>query len=147
MEWLSNINDMISLVGVPGVVVVMWAIMPIIILVSMSTVFVSVQKQSKKNEKALTTQLEGLTNAITILSAQVQVPPLNLEDALDYFYLVMNSHVLKKLRYLGNILEKNSIQERMEQIKKNIDKEFKNITMSECEKLSKKKRLLEIWGR
>lgn len=138
LGWIENINSMISLVGVPGVVVVMWAIMPILILISMSTVFISVQKQSKKNEKALTIQLDALTAAITMLSCQIQSPPLNVDDSIDYFYLVMKSQLLERLRFLGGILKKNCIIERKAQIKKNIDSEFRKLTIEDCDKLSKK---------
>lgn len=145
----SNISGIVSEVGVSGFLLVMWAVMPILILVLMSGVFVSTQKNAKNNDKifvkqieglntTFATQLTGLAEAIITLSKQVQNPPLNLEDAIDYYYLVMNSHVMKKLRYLGGILEINSIHERSEQIKKNIGKEFGTITMQECHKLSKK---------
>lgn len=138
MEWFENLTQMVEMIGAWGVVVVMWAVMPILILVVMTTIFTSIQKQSRQNNKALTSQLESLANAISSLTDRVQVPPLTVDDSIDYYYLVMNSHVLRKLRYLGGILRKNSISSRKSQIKKNIEKEFKAITISECSKLSRK---------
>ena len=138
MDWFEDLTQMVEMIGAWGVVVVLWAVMPILILVVMTTIFTSIQKQSRQNNNALTGQIERLTEAITILTAMVQLPPMNVEDSIDYYYLVMNSHVLRKLRYLGGTLRKNSIESRKAQIKKNIEKEFKAITISECSKLSKK---------
>lgn len=145
MDWVGELNTMVSSVGVPGVVIVLWAVMPLIILSTFTMIIISNGKRSKENEKlkikndvVLADQLGSLASSITILSSQILHPPLNTVDAIDYYYLLRSFYVRKKIGYLGEILEKNCIHERQDQIKKNINKEFWNITMLECSKLSKK---------
>jgi len=147
MNWLGNLNEMVQLVGVPGVIVVLWAVMPLVLTTLLIAVITIGGKQSRQNNRALTQQMESLTLAISNLSDKVLAPPMNLEDSLEHFHLVMGNHVMRELRYLGGILRKNSIHSRTIQIKKNIAKEFKAITISECFKLSKKKTVCGDMGK
>ena len=147
MNWLQSLNEMVQLVGVPGVIFVLWAVMPFLLTTLFITVITIWAKQSRQNNHALTQQMESLTVAISNLSDKVLDPPMNLEDSLEYFHLVMGSHVMRKLRCLGGILRKNSIYSRTTQIKKNIAKEFKAITISECFRLSKKKTVCGDMGK
>lgn len=147
VEWLEYINNLVSMVGVPGFVIVLWAVMPLVLTVLLITVMSIGAKQSRQNNKAFTKQMESLTIAINHLSDKVLDPPMNLEDSMDYFYLVMKDHVMQKLRYLGDILRANSIHVREKQITKNIENEFRSITTKEANKLSRKKSVCGDMGK
>ena len=147
MDWLGDVNEMVKLVGVPGVVVVLWAVMPLVLTALLITIISIGAKQSRDNNQAFTKQMESLTIAISNLSDKVLDPPMNLADSLEYFYLVMNEHVGKKLSYLGEILRKNSINNRKSKIQKNIENEFRSITTKEANKLSRKKSVCGDMGK
>ena len=147
MNWLEYLKEMVGMVGVPGVVVVLWSVMPLLLTVLLITVISIGARQSRQNNKAFNKQMESLTIAINHLSDKVLDPPMNLEDSLDYFYLVLKDHVIQKLRYLGDILRANSIHIRERQIKKNIENEFRSITTKEANKLSRKKSVCGDMGK
>jgi hypothetical protein len=151
LEWLKPV---VETAGIQGVVVVMWAIMPILMIFLIAVVIRSNYKQNKaiiesneRNNEAMTRQIGNLADAINNLSERVLDPPMNLEDSVDYFYLVMHEHVGKKLNYLGDILRKNSINSRKEQIQKGIENRFKSITTREAAKLSRKRSVCGDMGK
>lgn len=136
VDWLSEINIMLSTIGLPGVVIVLWAIMPLLMTVLLITIQINNSKQSKSNNAAFSKQIENLTSAITILTDKVSSPYLETRQSIVLFRAIMAEHVNKKLNYLGDVLTKNDIHNRRNQIEKNISRNFKRITAEETEKLS-----------
>lgn len=61
----------------------------------------------------------------------------NKEDALAYFKLILREHISRKLEIIWDILEKNSIDKRMTEIKARIKTEFDTITQDWVHRLSK----------
>lgn len=62
---------------------------------------------------------------------------LEKQDAIDYFRLVMTSHIKQKLDIIGEILDKNDIYKRRHEIERRIRTDFIRITKDWVEKLSK----------
>lgn len=136
MDWLEALRDMVIAIGVPGVVIVLWAILPLIMTVLLISIITIGSKQSKRNNEAFTKQIESLTSAIIILTDKVSSPYLDTRCSLIIYKSIMKEHVSLKIKLLEEILEKNSIQTRRLQIEDNIEREFKRITAEESDKLS-----------
>ena len=81
-------------------------------------------------------QMKNLANAITVLTEKVSSPYLDHKQSLVVYRAIMTEQIQRKVNLLRDILVKNSIHERREQIESNIEIEFKHITSVECEKLS-----------
>jgi len=119
LEWIGDLNELVGTVG-PWVAII---ILLIVLLISMVLMF------SK--------QMNNLVSAIRTLSEQVSSPYMDPEESLIVFRSIMRDHIWTKLEFIGATLEKNHIDTRGPQIKKNIERKFKQITNSEAEKLSK----------
>lgn len=154
MNWLSDLNEVLGMIGMSGFLIVLWSLMPVLMLVFLIMFIGLASRHSRENNKAirennaaLTEQIKSLADAVAHLSDKVIDPPMGLEDSLEYFYLIMHEHVGKKLEYLGDILRKNSINSRKKQIQKNIANEFQAITTKEAAKLSRKKSVCGDMGK
>lgn len=147
VEWLSEINVMLSTIGLPGVIIVLWAIMPLLMTVLLITIQVNNSKQSKANNESFAKQIEDLASAIISLTDKVSSPYLETRQSVVLFRAIMAEHVNKKLNYLGDVLTKNDIQNRRPQIEQNLSREFKRITAEETEKLSGYKSVCGDMGR
>ncbi len=91
--------------------------------------------------------MKGLTQALTILTDKVSSPYLTSEQSIDLFRSIMSEQIQQELKLIGNILEKNDIQTRKDQIKININRQFKSITTKESERLSKYKSVCGDMGK
>jgi len=129
MDWLEYVLELVKLEGAMGAISVLLA----------SSILIMFLMFSKR--------MEGLTKAIIILTDKVSSPYLNSILSVRLFRNVMSNHISKKLSYLGNILDINNILEREEQIKKNIGREFKNITTEEAHILSEYKSVCGDMGK
>lgn len=136
MDWLDSINELVSVAGVMGTVTILLVITMIFMIKSFS-----------KQMKAQADATSDLANAVSTLTAKVSSPYIDMERSLIIFRSVMKEHVQKKLEYLSDVLEKNSINERRSQIEKNIEQKFKDITGGEAFKLSQFKSVAGDMGR
>lgn len=119
LDWIGDLNELVEAAGPSGAI----SILTLVALVAVIVMF--------------TKRMQSLTDAIIILTNQVSAPYLEPEESLIIFRSIMRDHVWTKLEFIGNTLEHNHIRERENQIKKNIEREFKRITTMEAEKLSK----------
>ncbi len=129
VDFLEYLNTLVESQGFAGTMALLLAVA----LISMFSMF------SKR--------MKGLTEAITILTDKVSSPYLPVEQSVDIFRSGMNDLIWKKLKIVGNILEKNDIQTRRQQIELNIVREFKSITTHEAERLSKYKSVCGDMGK
>lgn len=118
MDIVEQLNLLVDSAGLSGAVSLM-ALLIVILIISM-----------------FSKRIQALTDAIITLSDRVESPHLSSEESMMIYNAVMKNHVTKKLEFLADILEKNSIQTRRTQIEKNIEREFRKITSDETAKLS-----------
>ncbi|MDC7234979.1 MAG: hypothetical protein PQJ58_17225 [Spirochaetales bacterium] len=117
MEVFEDLTELVKLTGFSGTI----AIISLVIVFTVVTM--------------ITKRMKGLTDAITLLTEKVSSPHIDTAQSLIIFRAVMKDHIQKKLQYLGEVLERNSIHSRRVQIEKNIGREFRRITMEEADKL------------
>ncbi|MCK5612666.1 hypothetical protein KAR91_62920 [Candidatus Pacearchaeota archaeon] len=118
-EILLGLTELVKTAGISGAI-------SLLTLIALITVIVMFSKR-----------MQGLTQAIIILTDKVSSPYLKPEESLIIFRAIMSDHIKNKLDYLRETLTNNHIYERKNQIEKNIEREFKRITNMEAEKLSK----------
>ena len=118
MDWLEYLNHLVESQGFAGAM----ALLLICVLIFVLTMY------SK--------QMKGLTDAIVILTDKVSAPYLDSERSVELFRIIRRDCIWEKLSFIGDILEYNNIKLRREQIKKNVDREFKRVTTRHAEKLS-----------
>lgn len=147
VDFLGDLKSLVEMIGIPGSMIVLWAVLPLVLTVAVTVLVLNMIKLIRKQDANTAKQMENLANAITHLTERVVDPPMNLIDSLEFYYLVMQEHINKKLTYLGDILRKNSIQSRKHQIQRNIENEFRSITTRETAKLSKKKSVCGDMGK
>lgn len=119
LDWIADLVDLVQAAGITGAI-------SLLTLIALITVIIMFSKR-----------MEGLTAAITILTDKVSSPYLKPEESLIIFRAIMSDHIKNKINFLKETLINNHIIEREHQIKKNIEREFKRITIMEAEKLSK----------
>ena len=129
MDWIGDAKDLVEAAG-PVMAVV---ILLIIAILSMIIMF------SK--------QINNLTLAISQLTDKVSSPHMDVERSLMIYRSIMRDHIWNKLEYLGTVLDNNHIKERQPQIKINIERELKRITVMEAGKLSKIKSVCGDMGK
>ena len=115
---LDSLNTLVENAGLLGAS----ALLSIILVITMVSMFAK--------------RMKGLTDAIVILTDKVSVPYLDVQQSMFVFRSVSSECIQRSLAYLGDVLEKNSIQERRAQIEQNIEREIKNIMIDEAGKLS-----------
>lgn len=146
-ETITALSDLVNIAGVSGVVVIFWSFMPLLMIFLLMMIVRISTKQAKQNNEMFATQIGDLTKAISILTDKVSSPYNNTEKSLLIFYTVMSNHIYKKSKFLGEVLEHNSLHDREKQIKHNIENKFKSITNEEAAKLSKFKSVCGDMGK
>jgi len=136
MDWIDSLDNLVSVAGVMGTVTILLVMAMIFLITSFS-------KQMKAQSDATKT----LATAIGILTDKVSSPYMDVERSLDIFRAIMRDHIWHKLDLIGEILEKNNIHQREDQIKQTIKLEFKSITKRESERLSKYKSVCGDMGK
>lgn len=129
MDFLEDLVELVKVAGLSGAIA-------LLSMISIITIILMFSKRIKE-----------LTDAITILTEKVSSPYLDTKLSLILFRSIMNNHITKKLAYLGDILARNSLDDRENQIKKNIENEFRRITTGEAEKLSSYKSVCGDMGK
>ncbi len=118
MDFITQLNILIENAGLLGAILLLL----IVLLVTMVSMF--------------TKRLKGLTDAIVILTNTVSKPYLDVQQSMFVYRAVASETINKVLKYAGDVLDRNSIQERREQIKINSEIEVKAIICEEANKLS-----------
>lgn len=117
MDVFEEIVNLVEITGFSGTI----AIISLIIVFTVMTM--------------ITKRMKGLTDAISLLTEKVSSPHIDTPQSLIIYRAVMKDHIQKKLNFLGEVLERNSIHSRRPQIEINIGREFRRITMEEADKL------------
>jgi len=133
ITWITEIKELVQLLGLPGAVLILSLVLLIIIFIVVAAV---ISRQSSNNNKNLALELQQLTTTIAFLAEKV-TSKLPVDQSIIFFRAIMTEHIWEKLEFLKSILDRNNIIERREQIEINIERRFKSITTNEAEKLSK----------
>jgi hypothetical protein len=124
VDFITQLNILIENAGLLGAILLLL----IVLLVTMVSMF--------------TKRLKGLTDAIVILTNTVSKPYLDVQQSMFVYRAVASETINKVLKYAGDVLDRNSIQERREQIKINseilnvVEIKKQNIICEEANKLS-----------
>jgi len=87
-------------------------------------------------QKNFTVNFQQLTRSIDALASKVSAPFLCAELSIILYKELSTVSLERKLKFVGVILEKNQIQIRQQQIRKNITAEFTRITSDTAGKLA-----------
>lgn len=129
MDWIEYLTELVQSAGVIGA-------MALVSMSGMILIVIMFLRQERQSNIKIVAALNEMSKAIELVIDKVSVPYLQTEQSIMLFRAIMRDHIWQKLTYLGEILERNSIADRKSQIKINIKKEFKRITVQESEKLS-----------
>lgn len=140
MDWVEYLTELVQSAGVIGA-------MALISMSGMILIVIMFLQQERQSNIKIVVALNEMSKAIELVIDKVSVPYLQTEQSVVLFRSVMRDHIWQKLTYLGEILERNSITERKPQIKINIEREFRRITVQEAEKLSRYKSVCGDMGK
>lgn len=105
------------------------AISGIITFISIIIVFITVMKLNKR--------MKSLNKTLMILADKISTSFLDADNSIELFRIVMQNHVNNKIDYINDVLTKNDIENRKQQIQENIKSKFDHITQMETDILSK----------
>jgi hypothetical protein len=129
MDWVEYLTELVQSAGVIGA-------MALISMSGMILIVIMFLRQERESNIKIVAALKEMSKAIELVIDKVSVPYLQTGQSIMLFRSVMRDHIWQKLTYLGEILERNSLADRKPQIKRNIEREFRRITVQESEKLS-----------
>ncbi len=123
---INDITELITVAGLGGAIILL--LIGLLFLIAIL---------SLRQNKGFAGALKILSDSVSQLAIRIEGPPLDLEKSLYIFRETMKDHIYLKAQYIGKILNDNDIDRRKNQIKKNIEVEFKKITNQEIEDLGK----------
>ena len=125
-----------------------WVVI-ILLIFSIFGIIILFSRQMKSQSEASKDQadaIQRLSKSVEFLAVQIS-PHLDMKQSILFYRSTMQSHIIKKLRYLGDILRANSIKSRRAQITINIEREFRRITTEEASTLSEVKSVCGDMGK
>jgi hypothetical protein len=123
---INDITELVTVAGLGGAIILL--LIGLLFLIAIL---------SLRQNKGFAGALKILSDSVSQLAIRIEGPPLDLEKSLYIFRETMKDHIYLKAQYIGKILHDNDLGRRRNQIKKNIEIEFKKITNQEIEDLGK----------
>ena len=153
---IGELNNLIQSVGVIYAII----LLTLICLIASMKIIHQHMKSNHILADSVATNFKGLGDTLRVMmeTSKIQFEQLlhtnrnrqgylSTDLSIDLYRNMAEVHVMKKLRFIGNLLKNNDLQKREEQIKKNIESEFRKITDQGIEQISRYRSVIGDMGK